>query len=142
MTPGATAVTRIPNRDSSGPRLRTNPETPYLEAMYYRRINPAIPLSVLEEGNYKWSQRIGKLASNAAHMQNIALLFLLQKMRDRKLRRADRVREVDVQQFVPVPVHSIPRFQTPRRMPEIGPFLPDRQFSGPFVHRRKRPTGS
>ena len=36
ITPGATAVTRIPNRDSRGPRLRTNPEIPYFDAMYYQ----------------------------------------------------------------------------------------------------------
>lgn len=36
ITPGATAVTRIPNRDSRDPRLRTNPEIPCFEAMYYQ----------------------------------------------------------------------------------------------------------
>jgi hypothetical protein len=34
ITPGATAVTRIPNLDSKGARHRTNPETACLEAMY------------------------------------------------------------------------------------------------------------
>ncbi len=83
MTPGATAVTRISSRDSRGARLLTNPDTPYLLAMYcIEGLSHSFLLQFFIILTHKRSDRISNLTRNTAHMQDIASFFLLQEMSD------------------------------------------------------------
>jgi hypothetical protein len=106
ITPGATAVTRIPTRASNGARQRTNPEMPYFEAMYYIPPISHLPHSSLNTtvGTCQWSQGSRNLTGDTRNVQNIAWLFLLEEVGDCKLGCPDRMCEIDIQQLIAVSI--------------------------------------